>query len=124
LLLSATVHNHQAICKTRCSVANLIIGKSERRYELQSHYPQKPTGVAAGGRWKHALTGTDRSRSGHEDCGAFESACTKIGECLIGLIERIARNLSDDTDLRRQAQEINTILPREIRHRHELALFP
>ena len=43
---------------------------------------------------------------------------------MVGLVEPITGGFGDDTHLRRQAQEFNPVLPREIRNRHELSLFP
>jgi L,D-transpeptidase YcbB len=62
--------------------------------------------------------------SGRENRSAFEPAGAQIGEGLVGLVERIARSFGDDADLRRQAQKIDCILPRQIGDRHELPLFP
>jgi len=64
------------------------------------------------------------SDSGDQNCCAFKPAGTEIGEGLIGLVERIGRRLGDDSDLRRQAEEINSVLSRQIGNRHELPLFP
>ena len=64
------------------------------------------------------------ARSRHEYCGAFESAGAEIGKGLVGLVERIGRGLGDDADLRYHAQEIDSILSREIGNRDELPLFP
>ena len=64
------------------------------------------------------------SDSRDQNCGAFKPAGTEIGEGLIGLCERVTRGLGDDAHLRHQAQEIDSILPREIGDRHELPLFP
>src|ERR1700737_4740280 len=62
--------------------------------------------------------------SGHENGGAFKLAGAEVGECLVGLAERVAPGVGDDADLRDQPQEIESILPREIGDRHELPLFP
>src|ERR1019366_4192590 len=62
--------------------------------------------------------------SGHENGSAFEPPRTEIREGSIGLIEWITCGLGDDTDLRRKAEEIDAILPREIGDRNKLTLFP
>jgi hypothetical protein len=61
---------------------------------------------------------------GHENRGAFEPTGAEIGEGLVGLIERIACGLGNDADLRRQAEEIDPILPCQVGDPHELPLFP
>jgi hypothetical protein len=66
---------------------------------------------------------TNRS-SGNQNRGAFEAARAEIGKGLVGMLERIAGGLGDNTDLGHEAQEINAVLPREIGDRHELPLFP
>src|ERR1700690_1145412 len=62
--------------------------------------------------------------SGHENCGAFEPAGAEIGEGLVRPLERIACGRGDNANLRRQAQEIDPILPSEIGDRNELSLTP
>ena len=62
--------------------------------------------------------------SWHENRRALESAGTKIAEYLIGLTERIASRLGDDADFRYTAEEINSVVTREVGDRHELPLFP
>jgi hypothetical protein len=64
------------------------------------------------------------SPSGNENRGTFEAAGAEIGQSLVGLPERIARGSGNDTDLRREAQEIDAVVSREIGDRHELPLFP
>jgi hypothetical protein len=66
---------------------------------------------------------TNRS-SGNQNRGAFEAVRAEIGKGLVGMLERIAGGLGDNTDLGHEAQEINAVLPREIGDRHELPLFP
>lgn len=48
-----------------------------------------------------ALPESSRPLSWHEDRGAFEAAGAEVSEGLIRLLERIARGLGNDADLRR-----------------------
>jgi len=59
-----------------------------------------------------------------QNCCAFKPAGTEIGEGLIGLVERIGRRLGDDSDLRRQAEEINSVLSRQIGQPTRAAALP
>src|ERR1019366_906882 len=73
----------------------------------------------------HGRSGrTVRPCSGHKNRSSLEPAGTKIREGMVGLFEWIARGLSDNANLRRQAQEIDSILPCEIGDRQKLSLFP
>ena len=60
----------------------------------------------------------------HEDSSPFEPTDPKIGKRLVGLIKPIRGSLRDNSHLWDQPQEINPILPREIRHRPNSSLFP
>ncbi len=64
-----------------------------------------------------------RSCSWHENRGAFEPSGAQIGERLVGFLERITRRLGDDTDFRCQAQEIDSVPPRQIGDRYQLPLM-
>src|SRR3546814_17061246 len=57
-----------------------------------------------------------------EDGGALEPSCSKVAQRLIGLIESIAVRMRDDADSRRQPEEVETILARQVRDRHDLPL--
>src|ERR1039458_2592407 len=71
----------------------------------------------------HGRSGrTVRPCSGHKNRSSLEPAGTKIREGMVGLFEWIARGLSDNANLRRQAQEIDSILPCEIGDRQKLSL--
>src|SRR3546814_19299637 len=59
-----------------------------------------------------------------EDGGALEPSCSKVAQRLIGLIESIAVRMRDDADSRRQPEEVETILARQVRDRHDLPLPP
>ena len=54
----------------------------------------------------------------------MEFAGAQIGQGLVGLLQRVARRFRDEPDPWRQTQEIDSILTREVGHRHELALLP
>jgi hypothetical protein len=52
--------------------------------------------------------------SGHKDGRSFEPTGAQIGEGAVGLGERIGRRASDDADLGGDAQEIESVLSREV----------
>lgn len=62
--------------------------------------------------------------SWYENRCAIGPAGAQIGERLVGLFERIERGFGDDADLRRQPQEIESILPCKVGNRYKLPLFP
>src|SRR5208283_507132 len=72
----------------------------------------------------HAVDAQGMRTSGHEDRGTFEAPGTQIGERPVGFLERVGRGLRDDADLRGEVEEIETVLARKVRDRHELSLFP
>jgi hypothetical protein len=59
-----------------------------------------------------------------KDGGTFELAPAKVGKRIVSLIEWVRRCFRDDTHLRRQSQEINSVLTRKIGDRKDLSLLP
>lgn len=53
-----------------------------------------------------------------------EASSPQILKHLVGFLERITRRPNDDTDLGRQNQEVDAILPHHVRDRQNPAFFP
>jgi len=62
--------------------------------------------------------------SGHKHGGAVEAAGAKIGQGLVGVLQRIGGGVRHDSDFRRLAQEFDAVVSSEIGDREKLTLFP
>lgn len=65
-----------------------------------------------------------RISSGQQHGRPVEAAPTQLGQCLVGLLQRVWRGRRHDTHLRHLAPEVEPLLARELGHRQQLAFFP
>src|ERR1700728_1468882 len=80
--------------------------------------------ILLGDAWELNLAISAAPPLGQQHGCPFESSGAQIGERLIGLLQPVARGLGDDAYCRREAQEVEAVLPCEISDRNELALSP
>jgi len=101
---TSSVAQYQSSTKANCSACTA--GPHNR---TNDGHPKADTDRSA-----RSATDIAVAKLWHEDRRAIKAASAEIGKSFVSLFELVTRGLGDDADLRREAQKIESILPRQI----------